>query len=393
MEKEQPMKPFVFYSDKLSYKAVNGPKGREYYVEGHISTGDLDLVNDIVTKNCMESMDSQFNDRIIKLDLDHETLIGKTLLESESNKTKLPLGKAISHEVDSKGPKVSWKLNPTYKKFDEKGNVTLSFEDVWQNIEEGNYDAFSIAYIPTRTSLIQRDGKTIRLLDDVNLLNVALTGNAINPNATMTAVMAKSLAFMKAIEGSDEDMKKLEIKSIQKKSYKEDGKHVHTAEKPMGEHNHPEIESALNDIWDSIFRLHERISDISHPAESETGLVGKSKTGKQKMADEQTEQKADAQAPEGTEQPAQTSTPETPAQETAVEEGSKESAEGKSTLESVTASLKSLAAEVKSLKDENAKLRNIVEKPQQKSRGAENNANKPADSEVKSSVGPLDMVL
>jgi len=201
---------FVFYSDKINYKSVEGKNGKEYFVTGYISTGDVDLVNDVVTKSCMDGMMTQFTDRIIKLDFEHEAFRGKSALEAEANKTKIVLGKALGQERDSKGVKITWQLNPTWKKFDEKGNVTMTFKDLWDNVEGGFYDAFSIAYVPTRTSSVNREGKNIRLLDGVNLLNVALTGNPINPGASMTAVMAKSLEFMKSIE--EEDMANVEIK-------------------------------------------------------------------------------------------------------------------------------------------------------------------------------------
>lgn len=189
-------KTFVFYSDKLSYKAVDTPKGKEYYLKGYITTGDLDLVNDIVTKDCMGSMFSQFDTRSIKLDFNHETLRGKSKEEAEINKTTMPLGKFVGKDRDAKGIEITWKLNPTWRKFDEKGNIVMDFKDVWQNCEEGFYDAFSIAYVPTQSRVMEREGKSVRLLDNMNLLNVALTGNPINPGASMTAVMAKSLEYL-----------------------------------------------------------------------------------------------------------------------------------------------------------------------------------------------------
>ena len=209
MEKEN-NNEFVFYSDKLNYKTALGLKGKEYFVEGYISTGDLDLVNDIVTKSCMDSMLSQFDNRSIKMDFEHEAFRGSNPIDSEAAKTRIPLGKAIIKSQDSKGVLVKWKMNSNWKKFDEKGNVVMTFKDIWNSVEDGMYDAFSIAYVPTRTKNIDREGKSIRLLDDVNLLNVALTGNAINPKATMTSVMAKSLEFMKSQE--ELDVTQIEIK-------------------------------------------------------------------------------------------------------------------------------------------------------------------------------------
>jgi len=212
---EENKQEFVFYSDKLNYKTVDGSKGKEYFVEGYISTGDLDLVNDVVTKSCMDSMLQQFDGRSIKLDFEHESFRGKSKLDAEANKTRLPLGKAIDKSRDEKGVMVKWQMNPTWKKFDEKGNVVMTFKDIWTNVESEMLDAFSIAYVPTKTANQDREGKSIRLLDDVNLLNVALTGNPINPMATMSSVMAKSLEFMKDQEGIDMDA--IEIKDTELK--------------------------------------------------------------------------------------------------------------------------------------------------------------------------------
>lgn len=209
------MKPFVFYSDKIDFKSLDTPDGKKYYVEGYISTGDQDLVNDVVTKSCMDNMLSQFNERTIKLDFEHESFRGKNQFETEAAKTRLPLGKSIDKYKDDKGVIVKWELNPDWKKFDSNGNVVLSFKDVWNNIKNKFLDAFSIAYVPTKTSMQSFNGKSIRLLDGVNLLNVALTGNPVNPGATMSKVFAKSLDYIIEEENNMEfDYNDLEIKSI-----------------------------------------------------------------------------------------------------------------------------------------------------------------------------------
>lgn len=196
-------KIFSFTSEKLAFKAIDENGEKKYYVEGYATSGDLDLVDDIVTKDCMLDMMAQFDERVIKLDFEHEAYRGKSGIESEINKTKIPLGKSIEKELDSHGIKVKWMLNPTWKKFDEKGNITMTFKDLWSNVENGFYDAFSIAYIPKRTATKNHNGTDARLLDNIGLMNVALTGNPINPGASMTAVMAKSLDWMKEKEGNN----------------------------------------------------------------------------------------------------------------------------------------------------------------------------------------------
>lgn len=221
-------KLFVFYSDKLNYSTSETKSGKSYFVEGHIATGDLDLVGDIVTKGCMDDMTEQFDDRIIKLDFEHEAFRGKSQTEAEINKTRMPLGKAIDRTRDTKGVMVKWQLNPTWKKFDEKGNVVMTFKDIWSNVEQGYYDAFSIAYIPTKTASSSVGGKDVRLLDRVNLMNVALTGNPINQSAKMTAVMAKSLEYLNSKNKDGENMEEIKELKDQIDALKEEMKSKET---------------------------------------------------------------------------------------------------------------------------------------------------------------------
>lgn len=187
---------FVFCSE-ISHKSEETKDGKKYFVEGYLSTSDLDLVNDIVTPNCLKDMLEQMSERIIKLDFEHEAFRGKSFTETQINKTRLPLGKAVDRTNDEKGLKVKWELNSNWKKFDDKGNIVMTFNEVWASIKNGFYDAFSIAYIPISTAEKQlKDGKTARMLDQVSLLNAALTGNPVNTTAKMTIAFAKSLEYL-----------------------------------------------------------------------------------------------------------------------------------------------------------------------------------------------------
>ena len=339
---------FVFYSDKINFKSVEGKDGKEYYVTGYISTGDVDLVNDVVTKSCMDNMLSQFKDRTIKLDFEHEAFRGKSVIETEANKTKVVLGKAIAQEVDAKGVLTTWQLNDTWKKFDEKGNVTMSFKDAWKNIEQGFYDAFSIAYVPTKTSTVNREGKNIRLLDNVNLLNVALTGNPVNPGAGMTAVMAKSLEYMKSIE--EEELENIEIKSTEK----------------------------------TISEMNERITNL----EERTAQEDKNdKRSTMENKDEEKKPDADAETPEPE---AEAKAPEKTDKEEN-EEDEEDKPEKKSFAE-LKDKVNGLETEVKDLKTQNAELKAIVEKPIHKGNGAEDQEQKSQKTAEAKSVGALDAI-
>ena len=180
---------FIFTSGKLELKSED----KNVYVEGYISTYDLDLVNDVVTKDCMLDMGEQMRSRVIKFDVEHEAFRGSTDFEREINKTKVPVAKVEDFLIDKKGMKVKVVLN----------KHSSRYEEVKGSIEDGFLDAFSIAYIPTKTKIIEKEGKTIRLLDKTTLLNVAFTGNPINTSASVTKVFAKSLEFLKEQEDNN----------------------------------------------------------------------------------------------------------------------------------------------------------------------------------------------
>lgn len=198
---------FTIFSKSLSHGVITEKGEQKHFVEGFISTTDRDLVDDIVTDRALDSMVEQMKDRVIKLDFEHEAFRGENQKEMELNKTKMPLAKAVDFmrvkDGQRSGVKVRWEFNENWKKFDSKGDVTQSFPEVWDSVQKGFYDAFSIAFIPTEAIKKKAsDGSELRLLDNLKLLNVALTGNPINPSAITTNVFLKSLDSIKDIEKS-----------------------------------------------------------------------------------------------------------------------------------------------------------------------------------------------
>ena len=167
---------YFFYGSEL--KSNEGD-----YVSGYISTGDLDLVKDIVTPDCMTDMLEQMKDRSIKIDIEHEAFRGKSGVEKEINKTIIPIAKIENAVLETRGIKVKTKLNRYNKRYDE----------VKGSIEDGFLDAFSIAYIPEKVSTEIKNGEKIRRLEKVTLLNVAYTGNPVNSGAQFTDIMLKSM--------------------------------------------------------------------------------------------------------------------------------------------------------------------------------------------------------
>jgi len=157
---------FIFTSEPIELKEED----KNFFVEGYVSTSDLDLVNDIVTQNCILDMANQMKSRSIKLDVEHESFRGLTDVEREINKTIIPVAKVDDFLVDKKGLKIRGILNKHSKRFDE----------VKGSIKDGFLDAFSIAYVPTQTKLENKNGSDVRLLDKINLLNIAFSGNPVH---------------------------------------------------------------------------------------------------------------------------------------------------------------------------------------------------------------------
>jgi len=185
--------PSFTFTTPFSVNIVEDKGVERVFLEGLISTTDLDLVNDVVTLDCLKSMQRQILERSIKLDLEHEAFRGETSEEKEINKTKIPVGKITDATVVDLGEnrfglRVKSELNRFHKEF----------ENVKGNIEEKYLDAYSIAFIPTKIAHVEKDGIMVRMLDDDRLLNVALTGNAVNTGALNEKI------FMKAMDAVEE---------------------------------------------------------------------------------------------------------------------------------------------------------------------------------------------
>ena len=200
------------FTTPLNINIVN-LKGEEHlFVEGDISTTDIDLVNDIMTKECQESIQKQIMEGSLKLDLEHEAFRGESHEEKEIAKTKIPAGKLIDSTVKDLGEerfstRVKGEINrhnPNYKAI--KGNLT-----------EGYLDAFSVAFLPTDVTYDVKNGERVRMLNDVKLLNVALTGNPCNTKAQLSDIFMKSMDAVeeyKRMKAEDPDIEKsLVVKS------------------------------------------------------------------------------------------------------------------------------------------------------------------------------------
>jgi len=176
------------FTTELNVNEVDIKGVKHLFVEGDISTNDIDFVDDIMTKKCQESMQKQILERNMKLDLEHEAFKGDTHEEKEINKTKIPAGKLIDATVKDLGDgrfstRVKGEINPH----------NPNYESIKGNLKDKYLDAFSVAFLPTDISYEQRGVKSIRMLNDCKLLNIAMTGNPCNTKAQMTEVFVKSM--------------------------------------------------------------------------------------------------------------------------------------------------------------------------------------------------------
>lgn len=184
-------KSYFFHSE---IKSIN----EDDEVIGYISTGDPDYYNDIVSKECLDDMFSQMNDKTLKIDVEHESFRGKDKLEKELNKTLNPIAKVVDKFRDTKGILVKTILNKAHRRYQE----------IKDSIRNGFLDAFSIAYIPLKIRKEIREGKEYRILEKVLLLNATFTGMPVNSNASFTEVALKS------IQDFDDSLDEVELKSI-----------------------------------------------------------------------------------------------------------------------------------------------------------------------------------
>lgn len=194
---------------------------QKIFLEGFLSTSDMDLVNDVVTKNCLESMKRQILDRNIKLDIEHEAFRGNSVEEKEINKTKIPAGRFIDAAVESIGNN-RWGLRVKSM----LNRFRPDFAIVKGNVVDRMLDAYSIAFIATKVRHETINGKSVRFLDDVALLNAALTGNPINTEALNREIFTKSIDsiedYEKEKKANPDTARLLEVKGLQSSSQEHD---------------------------------------------------------------------------------------------------------------------------------------------------------------------------
>lgn len=222
---------YTFRTDTLTFVVAKSKNGKKVYVTGYISTGEIDLYNDLVTPSAMKSMLRQIMESTITIDYDHEAF--------RENETILPVGKIVTAKVDENGLWVKAELN----KYSPK------FKDLWGSIKEGFVNAFSIAFQPLKTVEKEIGDVKVRLIEDLKLLNVALTGIPVNKGAVLTDYGMKAV-MLKAIQESEQIgeqvvvpkqllTKLTEVKNMEEAEQKQEAE---APEEPKAEEAKPEEE-------------------------------------------------------------------------------------------------------------------------------------------------------
>ena len=185
-------------------------EGKKRYISGYISTVDPDFFNDIVTKAGQERIKDQLNQRIITMDLDHEEW-----LNDERKLNKFPIAKIVEVKTDDKGTWVKAELNLDYPDIDKIINM----------IESQFLHSYSIAYKVINPIYKIIDNIKYRIIDNLTIFNVGITGNPVNDNARINLKSYKKMEdYTEVIEDISEkvsnnissliDEKLSELKSI-----------------------------------------------------------------------------------------------------------------------------------------------------------------------------------
>ena len=144
-------------------KAESGDND-ELIIQGMASTNDLDRVDDIVDPDSFK--------KTIKDFLKNPVLL---LNHGQSAEGRVPVGKVLEAEVRPKGLFVKAMISKTEEKLREK-------------IKEGLFRAFSFGFRILNSDNIQRAGKTIRKITDLELFEVSIVSIPANRRALFSVV-------------------------------------------------------------------------------------------------------------------------------------------------------------------------------------------------------------
>ena len=186
-------KSWTFLTNAIGSEEILDSKGnKRFYVTGYISTPDIDIVNDLVTPQALDGMLQQIKSSPIplKIDYEHESVDAET----GQLKSIIPVGKIVDARRDEKGLWVKAELNSALERFGE----------IWESVKKGFLDAFSITFRVKDRTFRMINGLKTRVINGLDLINVALTGTPVNPQASITEVFAKAMRWEAQMEQKTE---------------------------------------------------------------------------------------------------------------------------------------------------------------------------------------------
>ena len=266
---------YTFTTDKFTFSSTELKGEKQSYVTGYISVPEVDIYNDLITINGLNSMLRQIEESTITVDYEHEAW--------RDDNTILPVAKIIEAKVDDRGLWVKCQLNKNSPKY----------KALWGSIKDGFITAFSIAFQPLRTVEKEMDGGTVRLIDELNLLNVAFTGAPVNKGAvvveyTMKSVMQKAIGD---VEKSGEQVivpKDLLTKLLEEKSMTEETKQTEEVveEVKPAEEVKEEAKEEQSEVAEAKTEIEEAKAEIEQKSEEETKAAEEEKAAEVKAAEE-----------------------------------------------------------------------------------------------------------
>lgn len=189
------MQQYLGISDTFSFQEIETKGEKEFYISGYISTKSLDKFNDTITDDCLNDMLVQVKSGSIKIDFEHETIHNENL---DLN----PVARIVDAKLDTKGLWVKALLNSAHQRFNE----------ISQSIKKGFLDSFSIAFKPLETATKYIQGKAVRILNKLKLINVGITGTPVNDDCKLDTVLVKALNEMELEWKNLDELDETELK-------------------------------------------------------------------------------------------------------------------------------------------------------------------------------------
>lgn len=179
-------------------------EGKKYYIEGHISTIDPDSANDIVTEQGQDKLVEEIKTKDITMDLDHESFRNEDGTTPDRDLNKIPVAKITESKRTALGTYVKAMLNKDHP----------FFQNILSSIKNGFLHSFSIAYHVKEAVKKIISGEEFRLLNNLELRNVGITGNPVNSNATFSVSLKSHIRKME----EKQELSKLEEAIVEIKS-------------------------------------------------------------------------------------------------------------------------------------------------------------------------------